>query len=363
MSFEVFIEEIKSDNEIPEVVDLGIKEALGSLAKKNNQINSINSAINYKRFVMAFTVFLVCVFTLSVSAKTFIYWSGGIEERFILDIFDKDILENGGFAVNPSMTKGEADVLSAECNGVVISVTQTISDSENTVIGLQITGLEDYAKGELMLDCEVLIDGKKPSHVSGHSFIYDSDKGYGDTYIEILFNSGDMDDVESIIGKRITIDIKGIVKCDNFPTVQDYNYAVEGEWHLEWSLSGGEEKREWSMSKKIGDTGITLIYARFTPISIYLRFKADDTVGTLVEDFGEKHNLYGIKFADGSIKYNAISEGECGLVFEKDYDYYMKYNFDNIINPENISALLFIKEVPIDYENPSEDEYYVIEID
>lgn len=362
MSFEVFIEEIKSDNEIPELVDLGIKEALGSLTKKNNQINSINSAINYKRFVMAFTVFLVCVFTLSVSAKTFIYWSGGIEERFILDIFDKDILENGGFAVNPCITKGEADVLSAECNGVVISVTQTISDIENTVIGLQITGLEDYAKGELMLDCEVLIDGKKLSHVSGHSFIYDSDKGYGDTYIEILFNSGDMDDVESIIGKRITIDIKGIVKCDNFPTVQDYNYAVEGEWHLEWSLSGGEEKREWSMSKKIGDTGITLIYARITPISIYLRFKADDTVGASAEGFGEKHDLYGIKFVDGTIKYDAISEGEYGLVFEKDYDYYMKYNFDNIINPEDISALLFIKEVPIDYMNPSEEDFYVIEL-
>ena len=191
----------------------------------------------------------------------------------------------------------------------------------------------------------MLIDGKKLSHVSGHSFIYDSDKGYGDTYIEILFNSGDMDDVESIIGKRITIDIKGIVKCDNFPTVQDYNYAVEGEWHLEWSLSGGEEKREWSMSKKIGDTGITLIYARITPISIYLRFKADDTVGASAEGFGEKHDLYGIKFVDGTIKYDAISEGEYGLVFEKDYDYYMKYNFDNIINPEDISALLFIKEI------------------
>lgn len=34
MSFEVFIEEIKSDNEIPEVVDSGIKEALSNLAKK-----------------------------------------------------------------------------------------------------------------------------------------------------------------------------------------------------------------------------------------------------------------------------------------------------------------------------------------
>ena len=363
MSFEVFIEEIKSDNEIPEVVDSGIKEALSNLAKKNNQRNNISPVINYKRFVMAFTVFLVCVFTLSVSAKTFIYWSGSIEERFVLNIFDKDVLENGGFAVNPGMTKGEADVLSAECNGVVISVTQTISDIENTVIGLQITGLEDYAKGELMLDCEVLIDGKKLSHVSGHSFIYDSDKGYGDTYIEILYNSGNEEDVESIIGKRISINIKGIAKCDNLPTVQSFNYVVEGEWHLEWNLSGGDEKREWNISKEIGDTGIVLIYARITPISIYLRFKADDTIGASAEYFGEKHNLYGIKFGDGTIKYDAVSEGECGLVFENDYDYYMKYNFDNIINPEDISALLFIKEVPIDYENPSEDEYYVIGLD
>ena len=362
MSFEVFIEEIKSDNEIPEVVDYGIKEALGSLAKKNNQKSNIGHVINYKRYIMVFTVFLVCVFALSVSAKTLIYWSGSIEERFVLNIFDKDLLERGGFAVNPGMTKSETDVTTAECNDVVISVTQTVSDSENAVIGLQITGLEDYAKGELMLDCEVLIDGKMPSHVSGYSFFYDSEKGYGETYIEILYNSGDMDDVESIIGKRITIDIKGIVKCDNFPTVQDYNYAVEGEWHLEWSLSGGEEKREWSMSKKIGDTGITLTYAKITPISIYLRFKADDTLGASAEDFGEKHNLYGIKFGDGTIKYDAVSEGECGLVFENDYDYYMKYNFDNIINPEDISALLFIKEVPIDYMNPSEEDFYVIEL-
>ena len=65
---------------------------------------------------------------------------------------------------------------------------------------------------------------------------------------------------------------------------------------------------------------------------------------------------------DGTIKYDAISEGEYGLVFEKDYDYYMKYNFDNIINPEDISALLFIKEVPIDYMNPSEEDFYVIEL-
>ncbi|MBQ9278685.1 MAG: hypothetical protein IJ224_08625 [Lachnospiraceae bacterium] len=363
MSFEVFIEEIKSDNEIPEVVDSGIKEALSNLAKKNNQKNNINSAIRYKRFVMAFTIFLVCVFTLSVSAQTFIYWSGSIEDRFVLNLFDKDILENGGFAVNPSMTRGEADVTIAEYNGVVISVTQTVADSNNIVIGLQITGLEDYAKSELIPECEVLIDGKSIPHVSAYSFIYDSEKGYGETYIEILYNSGDEEDVESIIGKRIAINVKGIATCDNLPTVQGFNYVVEGEWQLEWTMSGGEEKREWNLSKDIGDTGIVLIYARITPISIYLRFKADDTVGASAEGFGEKHNLYGIKFSDGSIRYNAISEGEYGLAFEKDYDYYMNYYFNNIVNPEDISALLFIKEVPINYENPSEDEYYVIGLD
>ena len=77
MSFETFVEEIKSDNEVPEVVDFKIEEALDNLSKKKSRHNNFLRT-SFKRYAIAFAVAFICVAAISVSAQSYIYWPGYI---------------------------------------------------------------------------------------------------------------------------------------------------------------------------------------------------------------------------------------------------------------------------------------------
>ncbi|MBQ9234529.1 MAG: hypothetical protein IJ167_10930 [Lachnospiraceae bacterium] len=363
MNFETFIEEIKSDDEVPEVVDLGIEEALSVLSKKKTKQNNF-SRNSFKRYAIGFIVVFVGIVTVSVSAKTYIYWPGVIEERFSLDFFDKIILENNGYIMNPSTIRSNPDILYAEKDGVTISVTQTVSDGDSVFIGLYITGLDEYAGKELLLDFDVLIDGEAPLGQEFHYFVYDKEKNCGETYIEI--DTNDDETIESVTGKKIVLDIKEIYTLenveDNLELLINKDVVAKGVWHFEWTLSGGDLKKEWTTSKEIGDTGMIMTYVRATPIGIYIKFKSELDSIDYNEDFYEKHYLYGISFLDGSCIYDALASGTFGWVFESDYDYYIDFELSKAINPEEIRSLLFIKKVPFNYDNPSEEDFYVIEL-
>ena len=359
MNFELFIEEIKHDREIPEIVDLGIEKALNNLSKKNKQKNKRIHTIKLKKLAIAFSVFCVLNISFSIYAMTYFNWSGSIQKRFALDLFDKNLLQNGGFAVNPGMTKGDRDIISAENNGIIISVVQTVADSNNAVIGLRVEGFEIDSSKEIMLDYDILIDGKMVPYASSKSFFYDKDKKYGETILELKINANG-NYVESIIGKRIAVDIKGIYYCDNEFSFDELKYDIGGPWHLEWILSGGNYNKEWNIYKEIGDTGMILTYIKLTPISIYMGFIDDSNNSN--KDFGFEHDFYGFRLADGSFLYNIDDAGQCGAGLNSGYDYYINYSLTKIINPEEITAVLFIKEIPFDYINPSEDDFYIIEL-
>ncbi|MBQ8914262.1 MAG: hypothetical protein IJ054_09505 [Lachnospiraceae bacterium] len=364
MNFETFIEEIKSDNEVPEVVDLKIEETLGSLSKKKTKRNSFFRT-PFKRYAIAFALVFICVAAVSVSAQSYIYWPGVIEDRFSLDFFDKVILENGGFTMNQRIIGGESDILYAESDGVAISVTQTVADSDNVFVGLYITGLEEYAGRDLILDFDVLIDGKEPPGKEVHSFIYDEEKNCAETYIEIDSYYDEI--LDSVIDKKIILDIKSIRIFDSaddmFLQLDDLEIAAKGVWHFEWTLSGGDTKKEWTISKEIGDTGMIMTYVRATPIGLYIEFISGSDSIDYSEDFFTEHYLYGIRLLDGSYIYNALASGVFGWAYENDYDFFIDFNLETIINPEEISALLFIKDVMPDEENPSEGYFYVIELE
>lgn len=362
MSFETFIEEIKSDNEVPEVVDFKIEEALDSISKKKPIQNRFLRTA-FKRYAIAFAVAFICLAAVSVSAQSYIYWPGVIEDRFSLDFIDKGILENGGFTMNQRIVGDEPDILYAESDGVTISVTQTVADGNNVFIGLYITGLEEYSDKELFLDFDVLIDGEEPEGQELHSFLYDEEKRCGETYIEIDPYSDDLSDIE---GREIVLDIKTIRLFegfeDNLLQLDNCEIIAKGVWHFEWTLSCGDLNKEWTLSKKIGDTGMVMTYVRATPIGLYIEFKSESDSIDYSEDFFLEHYLYGIRLSDGSCIYNALASGTFNWVFDSDYDYYIDFNLSKVINPEEISALLFIKEAPFDNDNPSEEDFYVIEL-
>ena len=235
--------------------------------------------------------------------------------------------------------------VSSAVNGVTISVEQTVIDRDTAHIALRIDGftLPEGQYPDIGLDWSLTFDGEPAPNMSG-SFVGERDSNGNlifaapDGSMEFDFTAKAGDKWESFAGKEIRIVIDSLGSGDK----GRYQMLVDGPWELVWTPSSNVESRIVLPDAALGDTGIKLVKAEISPISVKVTLQLPELWEgyKTLEPFD--WHLFGARMKDGT-QYQAIfgppsSEGYAdadNLLLEQSFSSYQ------ILEPEQVEALIF----------------------
>ena len=154
---------------------------------------------------------------------------------------------------------------------------------------------------------------------------------------------------------------------------------VQGDWNLRWTLSGTTDIRHYQTDTAIANTGVTLLEVEISPISIFTVYKMDNADGHIhnndpSSNSGRKEAhetieflMTGIRMKDGTIHKlgpatginSMYSDAGVGIDYPAYYDDILQEKavlltksrlIGQIVDPEEVDALLFQKSVPVEKE-------------
>lgn len=370
----------RNDVEVPEKVRTGVEDTLASIRKEPiNKPERNTDSRRYLHFFKSQAAAAACVAVLAAGGITaaaagYHLWSRGIENSLQATDSQKEAAESSGLADNPKDSDG--NVTSVEHDGITVSVEQTIVDNYRAVIALKIHGLvladdEDPAVGTVTCDIDgvdsnwsgsfangtimtadgrsVYPDGSEIDWSEAHPLHYEDENG--DYEYDLYFdNNGE---AGAMIGKTIHVTI-GDFGAD---TSANYKAPAQGEWKLNWTLKGSSEIRKTDLDEKIGDTGATVKSVEISPISARITMDwpyqeitekgINEDNGETIESttFKEAPALRALLMKDGTVNMEAVGWTAIdGYDDDSHKTYVAQVNFQRIIDPDEVSELLFMPD-------------------
>lgn len=347
-----------NDFEVPEKVRDGVEDTLASIRKEQVELMEYNSNTEhdqnhggrrYLHFFKSQAAAAACVAVLAATGITAVaagyhLWSRGIEHSLQATDSQKAEAESTGLADNPEASDGST--ISVVHDGIMVSVEQTVVDNYRAVIALKIHGLEigdeDPAVGTVACD----IDGTDSNWAGGFE---DGTDENGDYEFDIYFdNDGG---AGALIGKTIQVTFGDLGSGSE--SSENYKAAYPGEWNLSWTLQGSSEIRKIDLDQKIGNTEATVKSVEISPISARITMdwpyqeiteSGIDEDGNTIESktIKEAPTVSALLMKDGTVNMKAI-EGTtvAGYTDDNHKTYVAQVNFQSIIDPDEVSELLF----------------------
>ncbi len=318
---------------------------------------------------------IVATALLLMGAAVYTAWPQSSQTRFNPTQEIKEQAEKSGLSVIPRETKTGNEVLSATDQGITVTVVQTIADQFGARIVMRVEGFTPkqgmgirpwvYGTPPTLGGSTVFWGSAGTSFFNGISWDPDGTATYTDgtpvrkyedgsweeRYIredgsmELVESFSFLDSSEQNLGKVIKLHYTGFGHTEYVSkAVDNYVKDVEGNWELEWVLTGAGEDASLHLTPnvEIGDTGTILLEAQIGQLGIRTVYQINrDWDG---HDRAEQlpEGLYALKMKDGRVI--LMGGPTAGYVDKEKRIYFMEAEpFNSIIDPHQVQALLFHK--------------------
>lgn len=391
------IETLREEVVIPEVVLTKANEAFDMIRREEKLNNgtgnkalkkkSVRSQLRIKRIIILAAAMVLAFGT--VGFAYYVKWSRGLENSLHTteEIKTEAIETNLADFPEQSVTVG----------GVTVSVKQSIVDNYYAHLAFEVKGYDLPEGGEPGFDgVSVTVDGESVNMsasfyggiITGEdgSLVYEDGTALqsdasGNLIMHYVAEDGTMEyqislvadgEEGSLLDKPIHVELAdlGTYTGKAMPVAAD----VTGEWVFDWTLKGSEEIYKVELNEALEGTGVSVIGAEISPISIKAIYDAPRTVITepavnattgetfTHETYAEPPALAGVKLKDGSFyPYMYYGPGMSGYVDETGDEYVEMFAIDRILDVSQVEALLFRKGDG-GSGTEMEDNYYVVNI-
>lgn len=341
-------------------------------------------------FVLAATLIMGTM----TAAAVYTRWSTTAQTRYNPSQDVKEQAEKSGLSVMLEETKGAAnpnEVLSVTDQGVTITAVQSIVDNYQAEITFRIEGFDLPEDEDPFVWPTVTIDGDLFFYGSQGGGFYD-----GTTYDEngkwVYASTGESvrsrdDEFQSVIldwvaddgsmeythyisfletdgrymGKKIvftfnSIDIQGHEKLA--PSTPQ----VEGNWELQWTLTGTGDSITVTPNAKIGDSDVVLLDAQIGQLSLRTRYQVDEYWEGWDELVTLPQGVCGVRMKDGS-EHRCVAS-TYGFEDQEKMVYFMESQmFDAILDVSQVESLMFHKGWELDANGkPTIQTFYYIPV-
>ena len=185
-----------------------------------------------------------------------------------------------------------------------------------------------------------------------------------DGSLEYIVQMSAPDRNETLIGKKVHVDFT------NLGTVYkaDYKEDIQGNWNFELDIRGSEKVKKYELNEEIGDSGIKVISAEISPISILVDYDFPRSEMEKKKKKGEKlispvPEICGVYLKDGTLLGSIMNGGNSGYESEDSDVYQIRIATDHVLDTDQIAGLLFWNmNTEVGEEGYTEDNYYKIEL-
>lgn len=341
-------------------------------------------------FVLAATLIMGTM----TAAAVYTRWSTTAQTRYNPTQNIKEQAEKSGLSVMLEETKGTEtpnEVLSVTDQGITITAVQSIVDNYQAEITFRIEGFDLPEDEDPFVWPTVTIDGDLFFYGSQGGGFYD-----GTTYDEngkwVYASTGESvrsrdDEFQSVIldwvaddgsmeythyisfletdgrymGKKIvftfnSIDIQGHEKLA--PSTPQ----VEGNWELQWTLTGTGDSITVTPNAKIGDSDVVLLDAQIGQLSLRTRYQVDEYWEGWDELVTLPQGVCGVRMKDGS-EHRCVAS-TYGFEDQEKMVYFMESQmFDAILDVSQVESLMFHKGWELDANGkPTIQTFYYIPV-
>lgn len=285
--------------------------------------------------------------------------------------------------------------MTSQSNGIRITVAQSLADNYFALLRFKVQGYEiKDGMQPFFEECQVIIDGRDISYgmapagrdykvvwgfYSGIatgadnkpvrawdntpvSLLMDEYSSEGDWYVredgslEFEIRILTPEKKGKLFQKPVHIELKNLGGIAKAEFAEDADGA--GTWEFDGALAGSENVREMSLDAEIGDTGIKVIKAELSPISITAYY---DKPAFSLKSTPE---LRGVRMKDGTL-YPCLNAGPGMDVTPPDRtgDAYDCFAIERVLDAEQIDALLFEKQAPNEGEAYTEENLYIVPLE
>lgn len=382
------MDKLQSELVIPEVVQERAELTLNRIRKEQKKKEKVIRMGRKRRRKTMWVLIAAAVFvfgTMTVCAA-YLRWSRGIEAEFNATEEQKQLLEEEQYTA--PLVSGEMPGSVTE-NGVTITPQQSIADSRFAWLSFKVEGYDlEVGKEPCFNYVTITADDDIEAPISYYGSFYNgihwNEKGeavYEDgspAGEEIFVNEdGSMEYIVRIdatqygglIGKKVKVqftDLGTVYKAEFTPD-------LEAVWSFDFTLKGSDKVRTLTLSELLGDSGATVIYAEISPISIYINYDfplREEPIEGVNENgepvtsttFVEAPAVTGVRLKDGTLLTNIVNGGVEGYLDENGEVYTVSYALDNILDTEQVDALLFYKAWPEEERALTEEDLYIVPI-
>ena len=368
------------------------EELLQSLlqVKHNSRENERMTGKRIKRVLISLAAAVMLLGTVTAAAAYAARWSRDFDQGLHASEEERQRAEESGLAANPGGEKA-----SASANGVTITAEQTIVDRYFALLSFRIEGYQipegkepDVGQLKVTVDFDseireqtffawsggfydgiVIGSDGRAAYDDGSALVTYPDGGWDKRYytddgslIYELSLSSTAEDV--FFGKEICVCFQSLGYGDK----TQYFPEVDGPWELHWTLSGSDSVRKVELNREIGDSGVKLLEAELSPISVHLVYQTDGiwTGYEQLETFEPR--FMGVKLKDGtSYPFLLSGPASAGYTDIENCLYESRATFNRLIDPDEVDALLFLNldSVPLGVTNLrdiTEDCLYVVKL-
>lgn len=382
------MDKLQSELVIPEVVQERAELTLNRIRKEQKKKEKVIRMGRKRRRKTMWVLIAAAVFvfgTMTVCAA-YLRWSRGIEAEFNATEEQKQLLEEEQYTA--PLVSGEMPGSVTE-NGVTITPQQSIADSRFAWLSFKVEGYDlEVGKEPCFNYVTITADDDIEAPISYYGSFYNgihwNEKGeavYEDgspAGEEIFVNEdGSMEYIVRIdatqygglIGKKVKVqftDLGTVYKAEFTPD-------LEAVWSFDFTLKGSDKVRTLTLSEPLGDSGATVIYAEISPISIYVNYDfplREEPIEGVNENgepvtsttFVEAPAVTGVRLKDGTLLTGIVNGGVEGYLDENGEVYTVSYALDNILDTEQVDALLFYKAWPEEERALTEEDLYIVPI-
>ena len=328
----------------------------------------------------------LAIFVIACAAES--NWGQFLVEMMRVTEEQQSFLEKEGFANTPNV--------SAECNGVTVTVRSTITDSYRAWIDLKIEGydvpegetpafrivgtrenwedqkpfgmlgiwedqeligtidrgrfLNDHSYQRQFTSLWMLPSDLKPSDLEGFSVGVLEDKS-----VSYVTEEGCMEYLMymettrpgGLVGLEIYLTLEDLGSTDlsvpgNLEGLFDVSseHTVQGTWNLHFQLAGNDSRRKVEIALPYDGLGYQIINVEIAPLSMALDF--------VMEKYYRKVNVIGIRLKNGT-----VVATESGMITVPEDNLYARNEliyFAGVVDPEQVDAIL-VKDERLNADN------------
>lgn len=186
-------------------------------------------------------------------------------------------------------------------------------------------------------------------------------------YMVDLLCSGDGED---FIGKTLHVCFRNLGTVEKAAFLPD----LEGVWEFDVELKGSDNRKNFTLSEELGDSGATVTYAEISPVSIVVKYQfaaeeieipAMDQDGNayMAKDYAEPPMISGVRLKDGTYLTGILGAGRFGWEDLEKGVYQSAFSTSRIIDTSQVDALLFIKSYPDQNVDLTEENLYIVPVE